>query len=117
MYVCCGTIMLLCVLQFYILRKLIEHELGEQEVGEDECYICSLSSRILVYKGQLTPGQVYLLSCVLTPAPVNGQVHLWAGSSFAVCFESCICAFLACCCCCCCLGSMVRPMAYWQQSW
>ncbi|KAL0054356.1 hypothetical protein WJX82_007542 [Trebouxia sp. C0006] len=44
--------------QFYILRKLIENELGEQEVGEDECYICSLSSRILVYKGQLTPGQV-----------------------------------------------------------
>lgn len=46
------------VLQFYILRKLIEHELGEQKVGEDDCYICSLSSRILVYKGQLTPGQV-----------------------------------------------------------
>ena len=46
------------LLQFYILRKLIEHELGEQQVGEDDCYICSLSSRILVYKGQLTPGQV-----------------------------------------------------------
>ncbi len=48
-----------CVLQFYILRKLIENELGEQEVGEDNCYICSLSSRVLVYKGQLTPGQVH----------------------------------------------------------
>ena len=48
----------LVLVQFYILRKLIEHELGEQEVGEDDCYICSLSSRILVYKGQLTPGQV-----------------------------------------------------------
>ena len=76
MYVCCGTIMLLCVLQFYILRKLIENELGEQEVGEDECYICSLSSRILVYKGQLTPGQVHFLPCVVYPAPVNRQVHL-----------------------------------------
>ena len=46
------------VVQFYILRKLIEHELGEKQVGEDDCYICSLSSRVLVYKGQLTPGQV-----------------------------------------------------------
>ena len=55
--------MISVLLQFYILRKLIEHELGEQQVGEDECYICSLSSRILVYKGQLTPGQVRSLPC------------------------------------------------------
>ena len=55
------------MLQFYILRKLIEHELGEQKVGEDDCYICSLSSRILVYKGQLTPGQV-------TAAVIEGLV-------------------------------------------
>ena len=72
LYFCCGIILLLCGLQFYILRKLIEHELGEQEVGEDDCYICSLSSRILVYKGQLTPGQVHLLPCPVTHAPVNG---------------------------------------------
>lgn len=50
---------LVLLLQFYVLRKLIEHELGEQGVAEDECYICSLSSRVLVYKGQLTPGQVH----------------------------------------------------------
>ena len=55
--------------QFYVLRKLIEHELGEQSVEEDDCYICSLSSRVLVYKGQLTPGQV---RNALTPTVYRG---------------------------------------------
>lgn len=55
----CTAVAKYCTgLQFYILRKLIENELGNQHVGEDDCYICSLSSRVLVYKGQLTPGQV-----------------------------------------------------------
>lgn len=42
----------------YLLRKLIEHELREADISDDHTYICSLSSRTIVYKGQLTPGQV-----------------------------------------------------------
>ena len=67
-------------MQFYVLRKLIENELGEQEVGEDDCYICSMSSRILVYKGQLTPGQVITPNpCLITPNPcLITHLHLLA---------------------------------------
>ena len=40
-----------------MLRKLIEHRLRMRNLMDDDCYICSLSSRTLVYKGQLTPEQ------------------------------------------------------------
>lgn len=67
-HLCLGMqFKVLLLLQFYVLRKLIEHELGEQKVGEDDCYICSLSSRVLVYKGQLTPGQVGNFACTHHP--------------------------------------------------
>lgn len=42
----------------YILRKMIETRLVAAGILDDECYFCSLSSRTLVYKGQLTPEQV-----------------------------------------------------------
>jgi hypothetical protein len=42
----------------YVLRKLIEHRMRTTGLTEDDCYICSLSSRTIVYKGQLTPEQV-----------------------------------------------------------
>ncbi|KFM26658.1 Glutamate synthase [NADH], amyloplastic [Auxenochlorella protothecoides] len=44
--------------QMYLLRKLIESKLRLQHLGDDDVYICSLSSRTIVYKGQLTPAQV-----------------------------------------------------------
>jgi glutamate synthase (NADPH/NADH) len=44
--------------QLYILRKLIEENLAKKKINEDECYFCSLSSKTIVYKGQLTPEQV-----------------------------------------------------------
>ena len=44
--------------QMYVLRKLIEHKLRTSGITDDDCYICSLSSRTIVYKGQLTPAQV-----------------------------------------------------------
>ncbi|KAI7845826.1 hypothetical protein COHA_000736 [Chlorella ohadii] len=46
--------------QAYVLRKLIEHRLRMRGIHDDDAYICSLSSRTLVYKGQLTPEQVPL---------------------------------------------------------
>jgi glutamate synthase (NADPH/NADH) len=48
--------------QLYILRKLIEHNLRGSGISDDDAYFCSLSSRTLVYKGQLTPEQVGLRS-------------------------------------------------------
>ena len=44
--------------QMYVLRKLIEQRLRLQGMTDDDCYVCSLSSRTIVYKGQLTPAQV-----------------------------------------------------------
>ena len=41
-----------------MLRKLIEHALGEAGITDRDAYICSLSTRTVVYKGQLTPEQV-----------------------------------------------------------
>jgi Glutamine amidotransferases class-II len=41
----------------FLLRKLIEYELREVGIKDDTAYICSLSSKTIVYKGQLTPGQ------------------------------------------------------------
>lgn len=41
----------------YVLRKLIEHKLRTSGLTDDDAYICSLSSRTIVYKGQLTPAQ------------------------------------------------------------
>jgi glutamate synthase (NADPH/NADH) len=43
--------------QMYVLRKLVEHRLRTSGLTEDDCYVCSLSSRTIVYKGQLTPEQ------------------------------------------------------------
>ncbi|KAG1678741.1 hypothetical protein FOA52_012780 [Chlamydomonas sp. UWO 241] len=44
--------------QMYVLRKCIEAKLAAKGINDDECYFCSLSTRTLVYKGQLTPEQV-----------------------------------------------------------
>ncbi|KXZ50144.1 hypothetical protein GPECTOR_17g780 [Gonium pectorale] len=44
--------------QMFILRKLIEHKLRANDIRDDDAYFCSLSSKTIVYKGQLTPEQV-----------------------------------------------------------
>ncbi|CAL8462475.1 g2008 [Coccomyxa elongata] len=44
--------------QFYILRKLIEHEWNRKGYDHKHAYICSLSAHTIVYKGQLMPQQV-----------------------------------------------------------
>ena len=45
--------------QFYLLRKLIEHKVTDKlGLTDDDVFFASLSSRTLVYKGQLTPEQV-----------------------------------------------------------
>ena len=44
--------------QMFILRRLLEKEWEQVGLGDDDVYICSLSSRTIVYKGQLTPSQV-----------------------------------------------------------
>lgn len=44
--------------QMFLLRKLIEHTWRIEGMTDDDAYICSLSSRTVVYKGQLTPAQV-----------------------------------------------------------
>ncbi len=46
------------VAQCFLVRKLMEHELEAAGLGADEAYFCSLSSRTIVYKGQLKPDQV-----------------------------------------------------------
>lgn len=43
--------------QMFILRKLIEHNLRAESIRDDDAYFCSLSSKTVVYKGQLTPEQ------------------------------------------------------------
>ncbi|KAL4529823.1 hypothetical protein Ndes2526A_g04578 [Nannochloris sp. 'desiccata'] len=44
--------------QMYILRKLLEQRWRITGLTDDDAYVCSLSSRTIVYKGQLTPEQV-----------------------------------------------------------
>ncbi len=44
--------------QLYVLRKTFESECKQKGWGHNDCYVSSLSSRTIVYKGQLTPEQV-----------------------------------------------------------
>ena len=44
--------------QMFILRKLLEQRWRITGYTDDDAYVCSLSSRTIVYKGQLTPDQV-----------------------------------------------------------
>lgn len=44
--------------QMFVLRKLAEKAFSEDGYTQDEAYFCSLSTRTIVYKGQLTPAQV-----------------------------------------------------------
>jgi glutamate synthase (NADPH/NADH) len=44
--------------QLYVLRKMIEAEWSAAGLGYDDAYFCSLSSKTVIYKGQLTPAQV-----------------------------------------------------------
>lgn len=46
--------------QLYLLRKQIEYALRADGIKDDDAYFCSLSSKTIVYKGQLTPEQVRL---------------------------------------------------------
>ena len=46
------------LVQFYVLRKLIEHEWNRKGYDHKHAYICSLSAHTIVYKGQLMPQQV-----------------------------------------------------------
>jgi len=47
--------------QFFVLRKLIEHAWVRKGYNHKHAYICSLSSHTIVYKGQLLPAQVPFL--------------------------------------------------------
>lgn len=53
-----GKLQLEVEQQMYVLRKLIESKLRSEGLTDDDCYFCSLSSKTIVYKGQLTPEQV-----------------------------------------------------------
>ena len=44
--------------KLYVLRKVFEKEITNQEIDSDLCYFPSLSSRTLIYKGMLTPIQL-----------------------------------------------------------
>jgi len=44
--------------QMFVLRKLLEQRFRITNLTDDDAYVCSLSSRTIVYKGQLTPNQV-----------------------------------------------------------
>ena len=48
------------------MRKLLEHDLEAAGLTDDDVYFCSLSSRTMVYKGQLTPAQAR--GCALLPS-------------------------------------------------
>ncbi|CAI8496289.1 unnamed protein product [Hanseniaspora opuntiae] len=58
--------------RLYILRKLISKKIGLQEWF----YVCSLSNRTIVYKGQLTPAQVYNYYYDLTNAYFESHLAL-----------------------------------------
>jgi len=45
--------------RLYLVRKRASHELRESELAESKVfYICTLSTKVMVYKGMLTSGQV-----------------------------------------------------------
>ncbi len=56
-------------LQFFVLRKLIEHAWVRKGYDHKHAYICSLSSQSIVYKGQLLPAQVLQRCSRLHPSP------------------------------------------------
>ncbi|QLG71419.1 hypothetical protein HG535_0B04610 [Zygotorulaspora mrakii] len=58
--------------QLYILRKQASNEIGI----ENWFYACSLSNRTIVYKGQLTPAQVYNYYYDLTNAHFESHMAL-----------------------------------------
>jgi hypothetical protein len=58
-----------CLLQMYVLRKLIENTLRAAGLTDEDCYFCSLSSKTIVYKGQLTPEQVRGSPVPVAPLP------------------------------------------------
>ena len=39
--------------ELYILRKMVEKEVAKMYGQEDECYVCSMSGKTIVYKGML----------------------------------------------------------------
>lgn len=45
-------------LKIFAVRKCIEHDLEDVGYSEDACYVASMSSKTIVYKGQLTPDQI-----------------------------------------------------------
>jgi Glutamate synthase domain 2 len=45
--------------KLFVIRKIVSHQIRESDHPHAlEFYICTLSSRVIVYKGMLTPGQV-----------------------------------------------------------
>ena len=67
--------------QCFLVRKLMEHELEAAGLGADEAYFCSLSSRTIVYKGQLKPDQVRAAlpsaSAQGSPVPAAHCLRTW----------------------------------------
>src|SRR3990167_6306183 len=45
--------------KLYSIRRRVEHDVAKAKLKQaDDFYVCSLSSKTIVYKGQLTPGQL-----------------------------------------------------------
>ena len=54
-----ATVTAHACMQMFMLRKLIENRVRlELRLSDDDVFFASLSSRTIVYKGQLTPEQV-----------------------------------------------------------
>ena len=47
--------------KLYLIRKHCTHQLrGNTDLAERQlCYVCSLSTKVIIYKGMLTPGQIF----------------------------------------------------------
>ncbi len=46
------------MLQFFVLRRLIGEGFRKAGLTQEDAYVCSLSAKTIVYKGQLMPTQV-----------------------------------------------------------
>ena len=69
--------------QLYLIRKQASHRIrvGSQLQQAKMFYICSLSSKVIIYKGMLTPDQLFpyypdLTDPDFTSAPCNGPLPL-----------------------------------------
>jgi glutamate synthase (NADPH) large chain len=63
--------------KLYVVRKLSEHNIRESKLkGKDAFYINSLSTKVMIYKGMLTPEQVPLYFKDLQSADMKSAISL-----------------------------------------